>query len=100
MGLQFEDNNREPENFSFGMEDVVAWKNGILIFDENNFDEVKSRLEKWYGVNLLITGNPPKDFVISGRYHKENLVNVLSSLQFARSFNFEIEDKNVKINFN
>ncbi|MFY0653943.1 MAG: FecR family protein [Cyclobacteriaceae bacterium] len=100
MGLKFGNSDNAPEDFNFSIVDVVAWKDGVLLFKENSFDEVKNTLEKWYGVNFTVVGRVPTDFIISGRYKNEYLKNVLTSLQFARPFRFEIEDKNVYINFN
>lgn len=87
----------ESEKVSFDEGEVFSWKDGILIFQNNNIEEVISTLEKWYGVEFTIERsiNPAKDF--SGRYEKKPLEAVLEGLSFVYDFDYEIDENTVTL---
>ncbi len=83
--------------------EVLGWKDGILYFHDANFNEVKEKLEQWYGVTFIFEGvtypkklDPYKDFNAS--YQNESLETVLEGLSFIFNFSFKIKDKVVVIN--
>jgi len=89
----------ELEKVAFNYAEAIAWKDGILYFQKTNLPEVVSQLERWYGVKITIYGSPAEPKVISGRFENESLENVLQSISFPGGFNFEIDGKNVELNF-
>ncbi|MFY0627101.1 MAG: FecR domain-containing protein [Reichenbachiella sp.] len=99
MGLKYDVNATKFEEFLFDSEEVSAWKNGLLIFQNSDFATVVDKLEKWYGVNVIARGTPPKDFVVSGRFNNEYMSNVLRSLKYGRSFDYKINNKDLIITF-
>jgi len=92
--------NKENKKIRFDPRDDLAWKEGILYFRQSDLAEFVSRIERWYGVNVMVIGAPKKDWKINGRFENESLRNVLESLSFARQINYEMKDKNVVIFFN
>jgi ferric-dicitrate binding protein FerR (iron transport regulator) len=85
---------------SFDIQDEIAWKDGVLIFSEDDFRSLTTKIERWYGVNVISTGNPPKDFVVTGSFKNETLHNVLEVLKYGRGFDFKIDTNSLYINFN
>jgi len=76
------------------------WLHGILLFEKSPFPEVVKDLERWYGVDITISGKSNlKGYLVSGEFKKDNLENVLNSIGYSLGFDFEIQGKNVKINF-
>lgn len=96
------EHEKSENTFTKYKEDVsefIAWKDGILIFNEDNFKDIKERLERWYGVNINVTGTPNNHFKFYGRFDNEYLSNVLESMRYGNDFEYKIDGKKVQINF-
>jgi transmembrane sensor len=79
---------------------VIAWKNGLLIFDKDNYDDVEKKLERWYGVNIRTHGTPPSDFIVTGQIESsESLELALESLSYGGDFEYKINGKEIEIVF-
>ena len=83
----------------FDIDKTLAWKNGIIIFEDVGFDAFIDRLEVWYGVNFQIHGYPPKNWKFNGRYQNEKIENILSGVKFVYGLEYKIQDKNVIMKF-
>jgi ferric-dicitrate binding protein FerR (iron transport regulator) len=84
---------------TFDFEEEILWKDGILCFKDEPFNDVISQLERWYGVNITIANHPEKDLIVNGRFENEYLDNVLQSMAFTAHFDFQIEGSNINISF-
>jgi transmembrane sensor len=93
----FKDNHELIIRSNSDVEKITAWKNGILIFEREDFQSVIYRLEKWYDVNITINGNPPTEWRFTGYFENEYLRNVLEVLCYGKSLNYKIERKNVTL---
>lgn len=78
---------------------VLGWKNGLLQFHHATFDEVRAELEKWYGVKVQVTGQPPRKWKLTGAYQDQNLEMVLTRISYIEQLDFTINEKNVHIKF-
>lgn len=82
--------------------DLLAWKDGRLIFDNVTIKEAIPELERWYGVEIILqnekVGNCPIKVEIEG----QSLHTVFKWLNFSMGdgFEYEIKDKQVLINGN
>lgn len=84
---------------SFDQEEVIGWKDGKLIFNNAGFDEVKLRLERWFGVDIEIVGKAPGDWKLSTIYEGQTLKNILIDLQYSQDFTYGIKKEKVIIQF-
>lgn len=77
----------------------LAWKSGVLYFDNTNFDEMVKVLEKWYDVKFKIEGmsQAQKSMKAVGQFKDESLENVLKVLSHSMKFDFNINKNIVKI---
>jgi len=75
----------------FDSYEVLAWKEGRLIFDDATMDEIIPKLELWYGVEITneMSTNLRKPF--NGTFEKENLDNILLNMAGPLQFDYEIE---------
>lgn len=83
----------------YNWEEEYGWKDNILVFHEDTFDEILVRLGNWYGVEFkqegdLLNGN--KSF--SGRYNNPTLKAVLEGLSYVYDFNYALDKDRVIIN--
>lgn len=79
--------------------EMESWKSGGLYFKKSNINAIVRELEKWYGVKISVGRLPENSISYTGLFRNQNLENVLTSMGFALAFDFEIEDKQVLINF-
>jgi len=76
----------------------IAWKDGILHFKNNSFDEIIQVLELSYGVTFEFDdrfGAIPD--VYTGAFKNESLDNILRILSFSMDFKYEINGKRIMI---
>ncbi len=79
----------------------IAWKDGILYFNDMPLTKVFQLLQQWYGVNFHFNQKPVESIQITGKFENEYLTNVLKSLSYSVEFNYEFKKGNdVYIKFN
>lgn len=84
----------------FDVNSAILWTEGILVFQDNNFSDVISTLERWYGVSIdVLNENNKRRDKFSGTFNNESLERVLEVLSFSGGFTFKIEEKLVLIEF-
>lgn len=77
-----------------------SWKYGALIFDGQDFEGFVKKLSRWYGLEVSVSGVPPKDWLIRASFENEYLNNLLDAISFNKEFNYELNDKKLKLKFN
>ncbi|MDN5210850.1 DUF4974 domain-containing protein [Fulvivirgaceae bacterium BMA12] len=75
----------------------LAWKSKILVFMSSDFPEIKARVERWYGVQIIIDEALKADWKFTGRFHNSSLESVMKSLVYSRELAFNIDKDQVKI---
>lgn len=87
---------RQLEKQPFDPVYEVGWKDGILVFEHANFEQVRIKLERWYGVKIHAPGGDfTLNWEIDGRYHDQSLERVLRHLSYTKAFEFEIKNNEV-----
>ena len=97
--LQYIPTEKEIKILKVTSETAIGWKDGLLSFKNAGFSEVIKSLERWYGVTIQVSGNPSKNWKLSGRYENQNLDLVLDRMSFIEDFNYEIVRKNIHLKF-
>ncbi|MCH6233164.1 FecR family protein [Cognataquiflexum rubidum] len=77
--------------------DIIAWKDKTLVFKSASLREIKSKLEKWYGVQVEFKGVFDNNWTYSGIYEDEMLENVLRGICLTSGMKFSIENKKITI---
>jgi transmembrane sensor len=90
-------NNQFVENGVFDPFEVLAWKEGRLIFDNATIQEIVPKLELWYGVKIInqLSMNLYKPY--TSTFEKENLDNILLNMGGVLQFEYEIKGNDVTI---
>ncbi|MCG8308450.1 MAG: FecR domain-containing protein [Cytophagales bacterium] len=82
----------------FDSEEVLDWQKGILRFDGVSEKLAINILEYWYDVDIETVNSTSNEWKnLSAKYDNEPLENVLISLGFTLDFDYEINDKDIKI---
>ncbi len=79
--------------------DRIAWKDGVLVFNNASFAEMIKILEDWYGVTINATDSLEEDFHYTAKYDNHTLQEVLQGIAFVQYFDFSIDGDIVEINF-
>lgn len=75
----------------------VLWTKNKLVFDGETLSEVALKLERWYGVKVIIQGEELKNTEFSGVFDDDNLTEVLYALQLSGGFKYVIKRNEVII---
>ncbi|UZD23902.1 FecR family protein [Algoriphagus halophytocola] len=93
-------NKSKMHKYKVSAQDRILWTKGILKFEEASFGEMVEVLERWYAVDIQVSGNP-NSLKASGVFdNQESLRNVLNVMSETLEFDFEIEDQVITIKYN
>ncbi|MFY0653512.1 MAG: FecR domain-containing protein [Cyclobacteriaceae bacterium] len=98
-GANFDKSNNSIKVSKIDINKVLGWKEGTLIFDGDDFKTFKSKLERWYGVDVKVQGTPAEDWSVIGEFKKEYLTTVLNAVSFNKSFTYDLNDRQLQIYF-
>jgi ferric-dicitrate binding protein FerR (iron transport regulator) len=85
------------EKDSSGQLPEISWLNNKLVFDNNTFGELAAKMSQWYGVTFHFESASVEQLRFSGIIDTESIDEALKMLQLSRSFNFQIDGKEVRI---
>lgn len=77
----------------------LSWKDGVMVFQKSSLVDFIKTIERWYGVEVKIDGQPGDEWMISGKFNNESLKNVLESLRFARKLEYDLNENSVTLIF-
>lgn len=75
----------------------ISWTQNELVFDNEVFTDVISKMEKWYNMEIVLQNKELANKNFSGAFKKEDIKTALQGLQFTNSFQFEIKGNTVYI---
>jgi transmembrane sensor len=76
----------------------TAWVENKLVFDNETFEEVALKMEKWYGVSILFADEKLKSQTLTGTFEKETVSEALSALQLSTPiFKYKISNQIISI---
>ncbi|MGN8068049.1 FecR family protein [Mucilaginibacter sp. 22184] len=75
----------------------AQWLENKLVFDDEYFDDVAKKMERWYGVSITFKNEELKQKKFSGKFTKESLATALDALKATSNFNFLIDNDKVTI---
>ncbi|MFN0292567.1 FecR family protein [Pedobacter helvus] len=91
--ILFTENDSETKQVNANIEEVMAWKNDLFVFNNTNIDEVMKELVRWYDVKVKFEGEKP-DISFTGVIPRNaNVSKVLKALELTGDVVFGIENK-------
>ena len=79
-----------PESYS-------EWRNDILVFNNEQFNGIVKKLERWYNVAIELKYEQLSPIRFSGKFDRESIEDVLNALKLIESFDFEINKNKIII---
>jgi transmembrane sensor len=84
-------------NQSGGSVIETAWLNNRLSFKNEPFDQLANTLSRRFGATIKFENNSLKNSTFTGDFEREDLNQVLLSLQIVKPFHYQLKDNNVVI---
>ncbi|ATP57191.1 anti-sigma factor [Pedobacter ginsengisoli] len=82
-------------------EEAIAWKDNLLMFNEDNLDHIMRMIARWYNVEIVFNDDSLKTELYSGSVSKfANVSHVLKKLEQLGGVRFTIDDRTIKISRN
>ena len=75
----------------------TAWSQNRLEIVNENFAEMKDKLERWYDVKINFKDVEVSKYAFTATFEKENIREALKALQYAYHFNYSIDGDEITI---
>lgn len=90
--ILYTENSNETKQKEANIEEVMAWKNDLFVFNDTNIDEIMKELMRWYDVKIKYEGEKP-DISFTGVIPRNaNVTKVLKALELTGDVVFGIEN--------
>lgn len=80
------------------VEQVVAWKNGVFVFRDENLESIMRKISRWYDVEVLYSNDAPMDATFGGYVSRSrNLFAVLERMEKTGQVKFKITGRQLTV---
>ena len=79
------------------IDNIICWKENLLLFQEDSFTKAIAKLERWYGVKFLVDAEVKPTGNWNGRFKNNSLEYVLNGMMFSSDLDFRLEGKKVYV---
>jgi len=79
------------------VETVTAWTENRMVFHRERFGDVKTKLERWYGVTIEVKDPEILDYRFTGTFEKQTFEQAMNALSKAASCRFRIDNNHVTV---
>ncbi|MBK6633014.1 MAG: FecR family protein [Chitinophagaceae bacterium] len=92
----------KPLNNNIADSDIVetAWVYNKLVFEDERFETLALKMERWYNIKISFENEKLKDYRISGSFVNETPEEAFKELQFLVPFRYSVKNNEVKITKN
>lgn len=75
----------------------ISWTENKFVFENESFEELLPKLERWFNVQIMLEDPKIKSYKFTGIFINENIIQALEAMQLIKSFNYKLEENEVKI---
>ncbi|TYR37540.1 DUF4974 domain-containing protein [Sphingobacterium phlebotomi] len=79
------------------LESIVAWKNGIFLFDQSELSHIMRQIERWYNVEVEYVDNISPVKLTGMVSRKDSLTLLLDILESAGGIYFDIQENKIMV---
>ncbi len=76
----------------------IAWKDGVLMFENEKFENILKRLERHYNVSIQNNYTALNNIKFTGTFDIESIEQIMHAFQSYREFNFTLTNQKIIIN--
>jgi transmembrane sensor len=79
-------------------EPVIAWKDGLFIFKDEDFKAAMRQVSRWYNVTVIYDPSAPADFIPGGWVSRaKNISEVLKIMELTGNVHFKVEGRRITV---
>jgi transmembrane sensor len=78
-------------------EQTISWKENTLVFDNESFKSLVTKIERWYDVKIILTYPELNSARFTGKFDKETIEQVLNAIVTITPFKYNIKQNLVTI---
>ncbi|QXP57212.1 DUF4974 domain-containing protein [Cellulophaga sp. HaHa_2_95] len=98
-GEQFKYTTNVPSSVvTVDVQSHIAWLDGVLVFENESFDVIVKKLERFYNVSIENNCTTLLNEKFTGQFDLESIEDVLTTFKNTMPFKFEINNQKVVIN--
>ncbi|RYE36467.1 MAG: FecR family protein [Sphingobacteriaceae bacterium] len=79
------------------LEEVMAWKNGLFIFNNESIASIMKKISRWYNVDVVYAGNLENVKFVGNYARSKSLTNLLKSIALMDKVHFKIEEGRITV---
>jgi len=98
--LNFERNTLKMSKTHVNVNNIIAWKDGKLIFDETPFHEVVRKLGRWFNTDIILEDKSIANYRYTATFTNENLSQVMELLTFSAPIEFSSTNREIQKDHN
>ncbi len=68
----------------------TAWKDGLLVFKNDNVEDIAKKLARWYNIDVEITNQKIKEYPFTATFRDDPLPQVLELLSLATPISYQL----------
>lgn len=91
----YNEENKNVHSIDVEVSKYIAWRDGELIFRDDNMEDVVKRLSRWYNVEIVINDSEISNYVYQATFRNETLSQVLNLLEISAPISYRIVDSKV-----
>lgn len=73
----------------------IAWKRGMLIFEETPIQEVLKELERWHGTEFVIQDKSILSCRITAQFNSESIVQIMEVIKYCSPIDYKIKERQI-----
>lgn len=85
------------EIFDVKSDTEISWRKGILRFDATPMAKVEKTIERWYGIDLVISNSGLYKKTLTGIHQNKSLKSVIESITYATGSGYTIKNNSIII---
>uniref|UniRef100_UPI0032167B92 FecR family protein n=1 Tax=uncultured Draconibacterium sp. TaxID=1573823 RepID=UPI0032167B92 len=89
----FQNNENKLYLEKVDVEKYISWKEGVLMFRDDSMKEVVRRLNRWFNIDIKLTGNDLEDYVYTATFEDESLTQILDLLKMSAPIDYSIKQR-------
>lgn len=79
------------------LEEVMAWTNGMFIFNNENITSIMKKVARWYDVEVVFKGNMENVNFIGNYSRTKSLTNLLKNIELMDKVHFSTDGRRVTV---
>lgn len=79
------------------LEEVMAWKNGMFIFNNESITEIMKKISRWYDVEVVYQGNMENIYFTGNYSRSKSLSSLLQNIELMEKVHFNMEERRITV---